>query len=563
MVRKILALIYKGFLDREVNSLNSAALLLGFFSLISQVAGFLRDRLLAHRFGAGESLDIYYAAFRLPDFLFVSVASVVSLSVLIPFIIEKDKQGGRELRAFIDSVFTFFSLLITASALVCFFFMPVLSRFFFQGFSPEALDQVIFLSRLLLLSPVLLGLSNLFGSLSQAYSRFAIYAIAPILYNLGIIAGIILFSSEMGVLGVVLGVILGALMHLLVQVPLVYKLRLLPRLFGSAFDWSLIKSVVRISLPRTLTLSMSALTLLILTAIASNFAPGSVSVLTLSNNLQAVSLSLIGVSYSLAAFPTLTRKWQEKDLPAFIEQMQISSRFIIFWSLPLSALLVVLRAQIVRVLLGSGLFDWQATRLTAAALALFVISSLFQSLLLLFMRGFYSAGLTRKPFVINLFSTLVLLLGTYGLVSLFTRFSGFSYFILSLLKVEDLSNSVILMLPLGFSLGTILNVVLLWRAFEREFPGYSQGLSRTLFEGVGASVVMGATSYGALQIFSRFLDVDTFLGIFLQGFLSALLGIAMAVLILILLKSRELKSVWQSLRGVSRAEVIATDPEIV
>src|SRR3989344_2793455 len=96
------------FLHRETTGLHEAAYLLGFFAVLSQVLAFLRDRLLAHVFGASSSLDIYYAAFRIPDFLFVTVASIVSISVLIPFIIEREQKSREEVRAFIDSVFSYF-----------------------------------------------------------------------------------------------------------------------------------------------------------------------------------------------------------------------------------------------------------------------------------------------------------------------------------------------------------------------------------------------------------------------------------------------------------------------
>ncbi len=563
MVRKIWNFFYKSILGREASSINQAAFLLGLFSLLSQIVGLMRDRFLAHIFGAGQELDIYYAAFRVPDFLFVTVASVVSLSVLIPFIIEKEGIGREALRKFIDSIFTFFSLVMCIAALSAYILMPWLSHVLFTGFESEALARIIFMSRILLLSPIILGFSNLFGSLTQAYNRFTIYAVAPILYNVGILVGIMCFSTEWGVLGAVVGVIFGALMHLFVQVPFVWKDGLMPRIAWKP-EWKLVERVAKISLPRTLTLSMSALTFIFLTALASRMAGGSVSIIALSNNLQTISLSLIGVSYSLAAFPTLTRRFQEKNIPAFLEQMQVTTRFIVFWSLPLTALLVVLRAQIVRVLLGSGLFDWSATRLTAAALALFVLSSVFQSLLLLFMRGFYSAGFTKKPFYINLFSTAVLVAVTYGLVDLFTSSTIFSSFITTLLKVDDLGNGVMLMLPLGFSMGTIVNTLVLWYFFERDFPGYSRALWRVWFEGLGASVVMGAVAYAGLTYFGSLFALDTLLNVFLQGFLAGLLGIAAGILVLMLLKSQELASVSQVVRSKFwRTKVIATDPEIV
>jgi putative peptidoglycan lipid II flippase len=558
MVKKIL-----GFLYRETSSLNQAALFLGFFAFLSQVLAFLRDRLLAHIFGAGVDLDIYYAAFRIPDFIFVTVASVVSVSVLVPFIIEKGNESREALKSFVGNIFSFFSLLILSISLLAFFLMPALSDWLFRGFSHEELEQVIFLSRILLLSPVFLGLSNLLGSLTQAYNRFTLYALAPLLYNAGIILGIVFLGERIGILGVALGVALGAFLHALVQVPFIAKEGLLPHPIFH-FDRALLKRVAMISIPRTLTLSMSSIILIFLVALASVMVEGSISILSFSINLQSVPLSLIGVSYSLAAFPTLSRRFQEKNLGAFILQMQESARFIIFWSLPLMALLIVERAQVVRVLLGTGLFDWDATRLTAAALALFLLSSVFQSLLLLFMRGFYSAGMTLKPFFINLFSSIVLIASTYALVKLFGLSSHFRYFVEELLKVSDLSGSLVLMLPLGFSIGTILNVFLLWGAFEREFRGFSRGVSRTFFESVSAAVIMGAVAYWGLNSTADAFPTDTLPGIFLQGLVGGVLGVSAGIIVLILLKSRELAETWSALQGrFWKTKVIATDPEIV
>ncbi len=558
MVRKFLNLFY-----RETNSLNQAALLLGSFAFLSQVLAFLRDRLLAHIFGASAELDIYYAAFRVPDFLFVTVASIVSLSVLVPFIIEKEALGSEALREFIGSIFSFFGLLMIAVAALAYVFMPPLSEILFKEFSQSELEQTIFISRLLLLSPIILGLSNLFGSLTQAYNRFTIYASASLLYNAGIIIGIIAWGQRYGVLGVSLGVVMGAAAHLLVQVPFVIKSGLMPRISLTP-NFSLIEKVVKISFPRTLTLSMSALTLIFLTAMAARMAEGSISILSFATNLQSVPLSIIGVSYSLAAFPTLTRQFQEKNLGAFIKQMETSARFIIFWLLPMTALLVVLRAQVVRVILGTGQFDWTATRLTAAALALFVLSAVFQSLTLLFMRGFYSAGNTFKPFFINLFSTTLLALSAYGLVKVFYAHENFRYFVSSLMKVEDVPGVGVLMLPLAFSFATAINGMLLWAAFEWQFRGFSKSVLRALFEGIAAAVIMGVATYAGLQIFARLFNLETLAGIFCQGLLAGILGMLAGIAVLVLLKSRELKEVWQSLHvKFWKTKVIATDPEIV
>lgn len=558
MVKKIF-----GFFYRETGSLNQAAMLLGLFAFLSQVLAFLRDRFLAHLFGAGNELDIYYAAFRIPDFIFVTVASIVSLSVLIPFILEKEAAGREKLREFIDSVFAFFGVIVVLAALAAYALIPYLAETLFSGFSPEELEEVILLSRVLLFSPIVLGFSNLFGSITQAYNRFAIYALAPLLYNIGIIAGIVMLAPEMGVRGVAIGVVVGALLHALIQVPFVIETGLFPRL-RLKVDWGSVKKVAVISFPRTLTLSMSSLVLILLVSIASVMDSGAISVLSFSINLQSVPLSIIGVSYSLAAFPTLSRRFKENDIQAFIEQMALSARFIIFWSLPLTALLIVLRAQVVRVILGTGLFDWDDTRLTAAALALFVLSSVFQGLLLLFMRGFYSAGETYKPFFINLVSTVILIALSYGLVETFYVSDAFSGFVSALLKVEDLSNTAVLMLPLAFSIGTSINVLLLWIAFEKRFKGMTKKVIRTLFESFSVSLIMGTAAYVALNLFQDLFDTTTLMGIFSQGFAAGAVAIIIGSAVFVLLKNREAASVWSVVRGKFwKAKVIATDPEIV
>jgi len=230
----------------------------------------------------------------------------------------------------------------------------------------------------------------------------------------------------------------------------------------------------------------------------------------------------------------------------------------------MTALFIVLRAQIVRVVLGSGLFGWDDTRLTAAALALFVLSSMFQCLLLLFMRGFYSAGFTRKPFFINLISTIILFIGAWGLVKIFYLSEGFRYFMSMLLKVENLPGTAVLMLPLAFSIATIMNGLLHWIAFEREFRGFSRGILRTFFDCLGASVIMGVTAYIGLNIFAPLLDTTSLIGIFLQAFLAGFVAISIGIIVLVLLKNKELSEVWNAiLQRFWKAKVIATDPEIV
>jgi len=557
MVRQIFSFFYK-----ETHKLHQAAFLLAVFSLISQILGFVRDRSLAHYFGASTNLDIYYAAFKVPDLIFVTFASVVSLSVLVPFIIERESEGRERVKKFVDDIFSFFSFFILVSCLVFFWLMPEISRVLFKGFQPEALKEVVYLSRILLLSPIFLGVSNLFGSLTQAYNRFLVYAFAPVLYNLGIIVGIFAFARSGGVSGVAWGVVLGSVLHLLIQIPFVIKMELMPKL--KIFEWVSIKRVIFHSLPRTVTLSLSQLSGVFLVALASLMTAGSISIFTFAQNISSVPLSIIGVSYSLAAFPTLSRHFSQNNIKDYLEQMSITVRHIIFWSMPIIALFVVLRAQIVRVLLGTGNFDWADTRLTAASLAILAISALSQSLTLLFIRAFYSAGHTRKPFLISIFSTIFLALISYLFVKLFYFWPAFGLFISTLLRVEDLAGTVVLMLPLGFSVGMIVSSIVYWRAFEKVFGKFGRETYHTLFVSLSTAVFVGLGSYIGLNLFEGWFNLETLLGIFGQGFFAGILGILFGMFVLWLLKSVEFRELWQALhQKFGKVEAVAENQEIV
>jgi putative peptidoglycan lipid II flippase len=555
MVQKILHII-----NREISGLHQAAYLLGFFAILSQVLALFRDRLLASMFGAGQSLDIYYAAFRIPDIVFATVASLVSVSVIIPFLIERIDRDEKEAKHFLNSIFTFYMGLLSVVSAALFFATPYLTQLLFPSISAgEFYSELVAMTRILLLSPFLLGLSNLFASVTQVYRRFFVYAIAPVMYNIGIMLGILVFYPLYGLKGLALGVALGALFHLLIQVPSTLSSGLFPR-FSLPLDFSAIKKVIFISLPRTITVSSNELTELFLISFASFLIPGSISVFNFSFNLQSVPFSIIGVSYSLAAFPMLTRLFSKGNREQFLEQMIISSRHIIFWSIPISVLFVVLRAQVVRTILGAGRFNWDDTRLTAAALALFTVSLVAQNLTTLFVRSYYARGKTRPPLFMNMFSAALIVGVSYALVLFFREVSLFRDFIEAVLKVEDIPGTIVLMLPLGYSIGTLVNMCMHWYAFEVEYPKYSDLVLKTFFQTVGASLIMGYVAYEALGVFDAFFNIDTLVGIFLQGLLAGLIGLVAWLCVLYLLKSKELSDVWETLhKKIWKAKVVAPD----
>jgi putative peptidoglycan lipid II flippase len=555
MVKRFLHILHK-----EIRGLHEAAYLLGLFAVLSQLLGLVRDKLLAYYFGAGHVLDVYYAGFRIPDLIFVSIASMVSASVLVPFFIDKMQQGQEEGKRFIDNVFSIFFFAILISSAVVFLFVPKIIPLILPGFAEsESKAELIAITRILLLSPIFLGLSNFFASITQMYNRFFIYAISPLFYNLGIIVGIVAFQPLWGIRGLAYGVVLGALMHFLTQVPYVAEKKLLPRIRLS-IDYASIKKVVLLSFPRTLTLSSNQIATFFLTAFASLMAVGSISVLNLSLNLQSVPLGIIGVSYSSAAFPTLARLFSSGERQKFIDQMIVSARHIIFWSTPIMVLFVVLRAQIVRTILGAGRFSWSDTKLTAAAFALFTFSVIGQSLVLLFIRAYYSGGNTKKPLFINLFSSALIVVLAYVFITLFKSVPLFQYFFESLFKVDDLPGSVMLMLPLAYSTGVLVNTVLHWIIFHRDYPGFTPSVIKTLFQSLSAAIIMGYVAYLGLNLFDNVLNINTGMGIFLQGFFAGVLGIIAGILVLLVLRNQEIKEVWKTLHAkVWKAKVIAPE----
>jgi putative peptidoglycan lipid II flippase len=535
--------------NKEYVSINQAAILLGIFTLFSQILGLFRDRFIAHFIGPGLALDAYYAAFRIPDLIFISLASLASVTVLVPFLVAKMNKGEvtQEARKFLNDIFTVFFISISLISLIIFIFIPKLVYFIAPGFPIDAQAKVIILSRILLLSPIFLGLSNLFGSVTQLFRKFLIYSLSPIFYNLGIIFGVIVLYPIFGINGLAFGVVIGAFLHFLIQM-----LGSLKSGFSLSFSFNVsfkeIKKLVLISLPRTLGLAFNNFALIAIIAIASFYKSGSISIFNFSLNLQSVPLNIIGISYAVAAFPSLSKSISLGKIEEFKNQLKLTARSIVFWSLPIAFLFIVLRAQIVRVILGSGSFSWDNTRLVAASLAIFSISVLAQGMIALLSRAYYANGNTRKPLLINLFSSVLIVFFAIHLTNLFHQNELFKDFLESLLKVENIPGTEILILPLAYSLGTIINFLLQWFFIKRDFLQKEDFIGVTFFQSLGASFFLGITTYFFLNILSPIFGTFTFWGIFLQGFISGILGILVALVILYLLKNKELINIVEALK---------------
>ncbi|MCD5381437.1 MAG: hypothetical protein LR008_02580 [Candidatus Pacebacteria bacterium] len=552
MVKRVFNFVYQ-----EVRGLHQAAYILALFAFGSQILAIVRDRLLAHTFGAGAELDLYYAAFRIPDLLFVLFASVLSIYVLLPFVnryTEKDTSAaGAEV---LSQVFTLFLYVYVLVAVLLAFFAPWYVPHVFPGFEGEY-ESLVLLLRILLLQPLLLGLSSLCGVVTQMNHRFILYALSPLLYNIGIIVGIIFLYPIFGLVGLVIGVVLGALGHLLIQVPFVIKSKYSFSV-STRIHWSLIGKILSVSVPRAFTLSINQLVLLVFIGMASAMAAGSVSVFQFAFNLQSVPLAIIGMSYSVAAFPTLSYLHAKSDQVGFNTQLLTALRHIIFWSLPVIGLVLVLRAQIVRVLLGSGEFDWSDTRLTAAMLAIFVVSLLAQAILLLLIRAFYAGGRTVLPLIVSLLSGIVSIWMAFGLRAMYINDPSIQASLNELLRLSDVQGAEVLVLAFAFMFGQFVQLIILLAVSTRVFGVSYWPLAKLFGQSLLASLAGAVSAYVTLAFVVDGINQETFIGIMMQGVSAGVMGLIAIMLVYLATGSSEIIEVYRSFRArIFNTDVIA------
>jgi putative peptidoglycan lipid II flippase len=408
-------------------------------------------------------------------------------------------------------------------------------------------DELILLSRIVLLQPVILGVSNLAASCVQMYGRYSIFALSPVLYNVGIIIGAALFYPIWGIVGLGGGVILGAVLHLAIQAPFFFVHGLSGKMTFVSFKEVWV--IARQSLPRTLSLSFSSLTILALTAYASTLYSGAITLFMFAMNLAAAPLSLIGASYSVAAFPTLSSLYQKNQYSEFRDHILIAARHILFWSMPLTSLCIVLRAHIVRAILGTGAFGWSDTRIAAATFAAIILSLAAQSIILLFVRGYYASERTRLPLIITALTAFASVTLGVGLARIYDTDGFLYYFIQDLLRLADSDNASIALLGLGMSIGNILGAATLVYIFGRTFTGVTREVAKAFRDGFVGAVFAGAGAYSTLVFFKHVYSLDSFAQIVFQGGTAALGGVITALLVLYGINNREVREIWSALHG--------------
>jgi len=528
----------------ESKTITSAALLLGGASLASKILGVIRDRVLAGTFGAGDTLDAYYAAFRLPDTIYgllvLGALSAGFIPVFTEYLLRREDGSHEDAWRLTNELLGIFGVILLAATALMSLSAPLIVPIITPGFHGAKLALTVGLSRIMFLSTFLLGLSAVMGGVLQGTKRFFAFAIAPLFYNLGIILGALVFVRFWGPTGLAVGVVLGAGLHLASQYLPVCGLgfKAKPRLKPSDDG---VKSIARLSGPRILSLAVTQLDLTVATIIASTLAAGSVAVMNFASNLQSVPYSFIGVSYAVAAYPSLTRLAVKKDNARFIENVNGVTRQVLFFTVPVAIILLLLRAQVVRVVLGTGRFSWTDTVRTADALALFAISIAFQSVSPLLIRAFYALKDSTTPLLIGLVTVAADIIGNITLSKS--------------LGVPGLA--------LAFSISSGIQVALLWVTLRLKVGTLDEtALIRSLAKITVAAVPMALVIQLAKNFLGARVNMATFVGVATQLLAAALAGLVVYVAFAWLLRSEEAQSFLISIkRRVSARELPAVAAE--
>jgi putative peptidoglycan lipid II flippase len=500
------------------NTVAGGAILIACFSFLSKILGLLRERLIAHNFGASEISDIYYAAFRLPDLIFNTLVLGALTSAFIPVfqkVWQKNKDEGLRLA---NSTLNFFLLVIGGLIIIAWIFTPQIMQLLTPGFSDWQIIKVTQLTRVMLLAVLFFVASNVIGGVLNSWKKFFSFSLAASLYNVGIIAGIIWFYPTFGLVGLAWGVFLGAALHLLTQLPEVIK-------YGWRYQLNLeftkpLKRILLLMLPRTLGLAAGQINLVVITLVASTLSAGSIAVFNLANNLQSLPISLFAVSLAIAVFPTFTQAVNNEDNATFARHFSASFRRILFLLVPLSVFILILRAQIVRIILGTGAFDWSNTYYVAQTLGFFALSIFAQGLIPLLARSFYAFEDTKTPMLISVASIAINV-------------------ILSFVLAGHLG---VMGLALAFSIASIINMFLLYIFLHFKVPGLDDHkIFISIVKIAINSFLAGSVVYLSLQILASWVNMQTFLGIFIQGVGAAVFGGICYFILGIILKLEEVK----------------------
>lgn len=394
---------------RRQNTLYSSTIVVALTLILARLLGLLKLRILTS-FYQKELLDLFFAAFRLPDFIFeVFIAGSIA-ACFIPIvsdILDDNEKNRTEAIIFSQSLSVIFLagwLIFTA---VMFFYSESIIRLLVPGFNTAQVIQVSKMSNTILFYQVpFLLLGNVGAALLQSSRQFLIPGLAPAFYNLGIILGIIVYKDAPGITGALYGVILGSILYFLL---LMFGLAMLkfPIVFKLELKSKRIKTFFKLFWPRFFTSATTQIDATVDLALSTLRDMGSYTSFFLARNLQILPVSLFGIAISQSALPFFSSLYQQGKKKELMDLFLRLVLHIIFVMMPFVIFFTALRIPLVRLFFGGQMFEWEATVTTAKVLSVFAISLPFHTIYYVITRVYFAIQDTRTPFITGLIFTVL------------------------------------------------------------------------------------------------------------------------------------------------------------
>ncbi len=499
--------------------------------IVSRVLGWHRLVVFARLFEAAE-LDPFIAAFRIPDLIFQLVAAGALSSALVPIVAGLLAQD-RNAHAWrmVSTVINLMLIALATLAVLLFILAPVVMHVITPGFDQAQLAQTVDLTRLMLLSPILLAMGSVATIVLNAGGRFAASAIAPIVYNLAIIGGALLLAPTFGVAGLAIGVVAGSLGHLLVQLrPLVaLGFRYEPTIDRADPE---ARRALLLMAPRAIGLGANQVTFIVVTALASTVAVGAVTDFNYAFTLLQIPIGIIGVPLGIVLLPSLSREAAVGREIEFARLLTRSLRLILFVMVPIAALLAVLGERVVDLLFGGGRIAEEDLSLIAVTLSWFLIGLAAHALIAVLARAFYARQDTLTP-----------VLAAVGAVVVN---SALAFALVGPLGLPGLALAIAIAAWLE---ALALLVLLRWRIAELRLRGLA-GLTTQV---LGGTAVATALAFGTAALIGRAIEPDpsTLELLFHVTATSLLFGVAYAT-VAVVLRIPELAAIVEVMVGLVR-----------
>jgi len=488
-------MVKSDFLMKTQNTILSAAFVLALSAGLNAVLGFVKSRLLARHFGVSEDLSVFYTADRIPNLIY-SVLVIGALStIFIPIfngIYKKNKTGAWKAASSIINASVVFFMFIGG---VMYIFAPQIMQILsVNKFTPVQVQLGASLMRIMLIGQFILIISSFLTSLLQSFKYFLIPAIAPIIYNLGMIVGIVFLSPKFGIYGPTWGVVLGAILHLAVQIPLLKRINLKYTFIMDLKDKG-IREMCALMPPRILSVLIANVLYTLNNSLAILISTPSVIFLKFASQLQFFPVNLFGISIASAALPTLSLESEDLDdikkngeakdpYEKFKKTFLTSFLQMMYLVIPAGVMMLVLRVPLVRLVYGVENFPWEATLETARTLGFFSLSIFAQSAVYLITRAFYSLKDTITPVKVSLVTIFINVL-----LSLFFIY-GFKWGVWSV--------------ALSFSITSIVDMSVMFWLLSRKVGGFELG---KLFVSFSKIALSGASMALSLYLFMKLLDL--------------------------------------------------------